>query len=376
MSNPTPQPPCSHVLPIGEGLTRLDAWLGEGHPTILGQLAPTNIDQLADVMQWAIAHHQKLVIRGKGTQAAGRSLVEPFWILDTAELDVPVEEFEDSRAYWLPASATVAEVENYVRGRGGSLGIWHRLFPHQSLGGAVSTALPFATQGFYQRGVNCMAIEAVSALGRRVETPDASRSAAGMGMRGLWVGSRGQVGVITRVLVSVEATARDSDMYVLRPENLSEACRIAHNLLRQDYVPELALIGSDRHGAYLLWAQRSGSIRDTQLADTMVQYGEGRFDPHSLETILGLYRDAWLAPAADRRTAGIRWSESERFCTALDGRKSHWQLRVSGLQGMTYVGLRPHLRDLPEPNAQLASDMAQVRAALDPHGLFHVPPES
>lgn len=332
---------------------------------------PTHIDQVADVVQWAIAHDQKIVIRGKGTQAATHSFTRPLWILDTSELDVPVEEFEDSRAYWLPASATIAEVETFLRGRGGSLGIWHRLFAQQSLGGAVATALPFTMQSFYQRGVNCMAIEAVSALGRRIETSDASRSAAGMGLRGLWTGARGHIGVMTRILVSVEATARDSDLYVLRPENLSEACRIVHSLLRQDYVPELALLGCDRKGAFLLWSQRSGSIRDTQLADTMVQYGEGRFDPHSLDAILACYRDTLLAPVAERLQVGIRWSDIERYCATLQGRKGRWVLSVAGLQGLTYLGLRPHMRELPEPNVALAADMAQVRGALDPHGIFH-----
>lgn len=371
MSSPITQPPCSHVLPLGEGLARLDAWLGEGHPTIMGLLTPTHIDQLSDVIQWAASQKQKLVVRGRGTQAAMSAHREPLWILDTSELDVPVEEFEDSRAYWLPASATVAEMETYLRGRGCSLGVWHRLFPQQSLGGAISTALPFAWQSFYQRGVNCMAIEAIVPSGRRIETSDASRSAMGMGLRGLWNGSRGQIGVITRVLVSVEATARDSDFYVLRPENLPEACRILHSLLRQDYVPELALTGCDRQGAYLLWAQRSGSIRDTQLADTMVQYGEGRFDPHSLDAILGLYRDIQLAPTAERRSAGLRWSDMQRYCASLDGRKGAWQLSATGPQGLTYHGLRPHLRELPEPNAELAQDMQRIRAALDPEGLFH-----
>ncbi len=334
----TSQPPCTHIVPIGDKLSEILTWVGDDTAQRLsGILTPGHIDELADLIRWAGKTQQKLVLKGRGSSAANPEVQNsqaPYWLVDLPTMDVPVEEFEESQMYWLPATSSLEEVEAFLRERNASLGVWARLYPQRSLGGAVASGLPLVRQAFYQRGPNFLAVDSVLASGKKIETHDAPRVAAGMGLRGLWNGSGGQMGAITRVLLSAENASSENGDYVIRTESVIEAAEIARTLIRSEFFPELALIGKDKNGPYLLWSHRTKNTRDIMLSDLIAQLALDRYDPASVDGVLSGFSTLSQVGSGTRECLSVRWRAMADACKKLDtSRKRNWLLQVAGTQG-------------------------------------------
>lgn len=349
------------------------AWLGNDKLELSGILSPLHIDELQEMIQWGSQEKQRFVVQGQKSQSVppAKTPDRPVWALDLSRMDVPFEAFLQSQSYWLPATMPLSEIELILGENSHSMGIWSEIFPDCSLGGAVACGSPMVRQAFYQKGPFAMGLEGVLPSGRRFQTCEAPRVAVGFRADLLWYGTYGQVGPISRVLLSVSASSNEHQRYLIRTETMEEATGLALELLKAEFTPELSFCSRDSKGPYLFWSQKVTNTRDYIFADTVLQMAEHGIVEGGEATAIERFQEIYHAPAGCRFVHGVRWNELDSIYSVLEGRKKGWILRIAGRHGLSLELIRPWPKKIAAEGPAQADLIKDLIDAVDAEGLFH-----
>ena len=199
----------------------LPDWIGLRGGTLQrfpdGVALPTTVEEIQELLRFAIGHNAVVIPYGGGTSVVGHLEVPE---THRPVLSLSLEGFNrltglnrDSRLATFEAGIHGPQLEHQLNSRGYTLGHYPQSFDYSSLGGWVVTRSSGQQAKHYGR------IEQLF-VGGDVLTPRGSlklqpfpASAAGPDLRQVLLGSEGRMGVLTKVVVKVAALPEKDDVY-------------------------------------------------------------------------------------------------------------------------------------------------------------------
>lgn len=166
---------------------------------------PESSQEIAEIIKFANKHLIPVIPRGGGTNFAGGIVPKKGGIiLDMMKMDEILEIDKDSLSVRVQAGVILESLEHELNKYGLTLGHDPGSFPCATIGGAVATDAVGCRANRY--GVirdMVLGMELVLPTGGILRTITAPKSASGLNLNHLFIGSEGTLGVITELTVKV-----------------------------------------------------------------------------------------------------------------------------------------------------------------------------
>ena len=177
-----------------------------------GVALPTTVDEIRDLLKFALKNDIVIIPYGGGTSVVGHLEVPQ---TDRPVLSLSLEHFnrliavnEDSRLATFEAGIRGPQLEQHLNARGFTLGHYPQSFDYSSLGGWVVTRSSGQQSKHYGRIEQLFAGGDVLTPMGALALPPFPASAAGPDLRQVLLGSEGRMGVLTNVVVKICCIAR------------------------------------------------------------------------------------------------------------------------------------------------------------------------
>jgi alkyldihydroxyacetonephosphate synthase len=182
-----------------------------------GVAHPTTVEEIQDLLRFAISNNIVVIPYGGGTSVVGHLEVPE---TSRPVLSVSLERFNrltgldsDSRLATFEAGIRGPQLEQQLNSRGFTLGHYPQSFDYSSLGGWVVTRSSGQQSKHFGRIEQLFAGGDVLTPRGSLNLPPFPASAAGPDLRQILLGSEGRMGVLTNVVVSIVALPERDDIY-------------------------------------------------------------------------------------------------------------------------------------------------------------------
>ena len=182
-----------------------------------GVAHPTTVEEIQDLLRFAISNNIVVIPYGGGTSVVGHLEVPE---TSRPVLSVSLERFNrltgldsDSRLATFEAGIRGPQLEQQLNSRGFTLGHYPQSFDYSSLGGWVVTRSSGQQSKHFGRIEQLFAGGDVLTPRGSLNLPPFPASAAGPDLRQILLGSEGRMGVLTNVVVNIVALPEKDDIY-------------------------------------------------------------------------------------------------------------------------------------------------------------------
>ena len=182
-----------------------------------GVAHPTTVEEIQDLLRFAISNNIVVIPYGGGTSVVGHLEVPE---TSRPVLSVSLERFNrltgldsDSRLATFEAGIRGPQLEQQLNSRGFTLGHYPQSFDYSSLGGWVVTRSSGQQSKHFGRIEQLFAGGDVLTPRGSLNLPPFPASAAGPDLRQILLGSEGRMGVLTHVVVKIVALPEKDDVY-------------------------------------------------------------------------------------------------------------------------------------------------------------------
>ncbi len=251
----------------------LPDWIGFRGGTLQrfpdGVALPTTVEEIQDLLRFAISNKIVVIPYGGGTSVVGHLEVpetsRPVLSLSLERFNRLVGLDSDSRLATFEAGIRGPQLEHQLNSRGFTLGHYPQSFDYSSLGGWVVTRSSGQQSKHYGRIEQLFAGGDVLTPRGSLKLPPFPASAAGPDLRQILLGSEGRMGVLTNVVVKIVALPEKDDVYGVFFPSWERAVHVAQILAGTDIcfsmmrlsnpaetMTNLALAGDGRQTALLV----------------------------------------------------------------------------------------------------------------------------
>ncbi|HMD52742.1 MAG TPA: FAD-binding oxidoreductase [Solirubrobacteraceae bacterium] len=285
-------------------LVRLRAGLPEGAPDAV--VYPGGREQLNAVLELCSRSSVAVVPFGGGTSVVGglaplQGRHGSVVALDTSRIGSVLALDRESSTVTVGAGMRAPALERYLGDRGLTLGHFPQSFEYVSIGGSAATrSAGQASTGYGAIDRMVLGLR-ISAPAGEIALPPLPASAAGPGLRQLFVGSEGAFGVISEVSLRVRPAPRERVYEGIFFEDFSAGMQALRALSRERVLPEVARL-SDRQETQMSLALAGSAGLKSRLERAYLGvrgYGEGCL------AILGFEGSSGSVSRRRRQAAGI-----------------------------------------------------------------------
>ncbi len=220
----------------------LPDWIGLRGGTLQrfpdGVALPTTVEEIRDLLSFAIRNNIVVIPYGGGTSVVGHLEVpetsRPVLSLSLERFNRLVGLDSDSRLATFEAGIRGPQLEQQLNSRGFTLGHYPQSFDYSSLGGWVVTRSSGQQSKHYGRIERLFAGGEVLTPRGSLKLPPFPASAAGPDLRQILLGSEGRMGVLTNVVVRIAALPEKDDVYGVFFPSWERAVHAAQTLAGTD----------------------------------------------------------------------------------------------------------------------------------------------
>jgi alkyldihydroxyacetonephosphate synthase len=258
-----------------------------------GVALPTTLEEIRDLLRFAVSNHIVVIPYGGGTSVVGHLEVpdtrRPVLSLSLERFNRLIGLDSDSRLATFEAGIHGPQLEHQLNSRGFTLGHYPQSFDYSSLGGWVVTRSSGQQSKHYGRIDQLFAGGDVLTPRGSLNLPPFPASAAGPDLRQILLGSEGRMGLLTNVVVKISALPEKDDVYgVFFPswERAIQAVQtiagtdISFSMMRlsnpAETMTNLALAGNERQTALLARYLRLRGITEKKACMCLVGFTGSR----------------------------------------------------------------------------------------------------
>ena len=275
----------------------LPDWIGLRGGTLQrfpdGVALPTTVEEIQDLLRFAISNNIVVIPYGGGTSVVGHLEVpetrRPVLNLSLERFNRLVGLDSDSRLATFEAGIRGPQLEHQLNSRGFTLGHYPQSFDYSSLGGWVVTRSSGQQSKHYGRIEQLFAGGDVLTPRGSLNLPPFPASAAGPDLRQILLGSEGRMGVLTNVVVKIVALPQKDDIYGVFFPSWERAVHAVQTIAGTDIsfsmmrlsnpaetMTNLALSGNERRTALLARYLRLRGISEKKACMCLVGFTGSR----------------------------------------------------------------------------------------------------
>jgi alkyldihydroxyacetonephosphate synthase len=254
-----------------------------------GIAIPNTIDEVQDLLDFALKHKIIIIPYGGGTSVLGQLTVpeskKPVLTISLKHLNRLIDLDPYNRLATFEAGVKGPDLEAQLRARNFTMGHYPQSFEYSSLGGWIVTRACGQESTYYGRMDELFAGGELLTPKGPMKFPPFPASAAGPDLRHLLLGSEGRLGIITKAIVKISPLPERHDIYGLffpSWESAVEAVRILagtrlpFSMIRlsnpAETVTNLALAGHEKQIALLKHYLRLRDIPDREACMCLIGF--------------------------------------------------------------------------------------------------------
>jgi alkyldihydroxyacetonephosphate synthase len=258
-----------------------------------GVALPTTLEEIRDLLRFAVSNHIVVIPYGGGTSVVGHLEVpdtrRPVLSLSLERFNRLIGLDSDSRLATFEAGIHGPQLEHQLNARGFTLGHYPQSFDYSSLGGWVVTRSSGQQSKHYGRIDQLFAGGDILTPRGSLNLPPFPASAAGPDLRQILLGSEGRMGVLTNVVVKISALPEKDDVYGVFFPSWERAVRAVQTIAGTDIsfsmmrlsnpaetMTNLALAGNERQTALLARYLRLRGITEKKACMCLVGFTGSR----------------------------------------------------------------------------------------------------
>ena len=225
----------------------------------IAAVKPTNVDQVAAVVNFASAHGVPLYVHGGGSSVTGASIPSRGIVVDMQGMNQVLDLDETNRTVTVQAGAKLKQVEAKLGEKGLSLFQFPQSLELVTVGGYISTLGTGQYSSLYG-GIedSVLRLEVVLPTGEIVWTRKRGvpRSSVGPDLSRLFLGAEGTFGIITAAELKVHRLPNHEWRAAYTLPNFESGVAAAKLLMELDVKPAVCRVSNDAEAAFQFQGDR------------------------------------------------------------------------------------------------------------------------
>lgn len=221
---------------------------------LLAVVTPTHPEEVSLLLHWANEHRVPVIPYGAGSGVVGGVVpTRPAISLDLSALTAIESIDEENLLVTAQAGVIGGALEESLRGGGFTVGHYPQSLFISTVGGWIATRSSGTYSSLYGNVEDLLAgLEVILPGGTVVQTKITPRSSTGPDYRGLFVGSEGTLGVITRATLRISPLPEARLYRAVGFSSLRDGLRAVKNMLRAGLRPGVIRLYDPAEGSAIL----------------------------------------------------------------------------------------------------------------------------